>query len=404
METLKFLMTTTFYPPYHIGGDAVHVKYLAEELAKRGHEVHILHSLDAYAIKRHKSKKKEQQYENIYIHMLKSPVGKLTPISTYLLGNSSYTYRRYKEILKKISPDIVHHHNVSLLGFSLLKKMNDYLNIYTAHDYWLICPRNDLLKNGEEPCINKTCFRCNIFSRRIHQLWRRSSKFRETIKEIDSIIAPSKHMEKKLEKEVDVKITYIPNFVPKPPNIFKKSNYDNYFLYVGVLEIHKGIKILLEAFKDKNVDVKLVIIGGGRLESYIENFIVKNGLGDIILYLKWVDDETLWSMYADALALVIPSIWEENAPLVTLEALSVGTPVVGSDMGGLPEIIGKVSDRLIIRSPAIDIKYLTDILKNGQISRDNIKNIWKKYFSPSAYMNEYKNLISSLNGERICLK
>ena len=52
METLKILFPTSFYPPYHLGGDATHVKYLAEELAKKGHEVHVLYSLDAYQIKR----------------------------------------------------------------------------------------------------------------------------------------------------------------------------------------------------------------------------------------------------------------------------------------------------------------------------------------------------------------
>ena len=44
METMKILMVSTFYPPYHLGGDAVHVKYLADELTKAGHEVHIIHS------------------------------------------------------------------------------------------------------------------------------------------------------------------------------------------------------------------------------------------------------------------------------------------------------------------------------------------------------------------------
>ena len=52
METLRFLFTTSFYPPYSIGGDATHVKYLAEELAREGHEVHVVHSIDAYRAKR----------------------------------------------------------------------------------------------------------------------------------------------------------------------------------------------------------------------------------------------------------------------------------------------------------------------------------------------------------------
>ncbi|MDY6917297.1 MAG: hypothetical protein SVP26_05030 [Chloroflexota bacterium] len=52
MTKLKFLFTTTFYPPYHIGGDALDVKWLAEDLATRGHEVHVMHSVEAFAPKR----------------------------------------------------------------------------------------------------------------------------------------------------------------------------------------------------------------------------------------------------------------------------------------------------------------------------------------------------------------
>ena len=52
METAKILMVSTFYPPYHLGGDAIHVKYLADELSKAGHEVHVIHSLDAYNLKK----------------------------------------------------------------------------------------------------------------------------------------------------------------------------------------------------------------------------------------------------------------------------------------------------------------------------------------------------------------
>ena len=72
MDTLKFLLTSTFYPPYHLGGDAVHVSYLAEELVKRGHEVHVLHSLDAYIIKRgHTDLGRESN--NVHAHVIRTP-------------------------------------------------------------------------------------------------------------------------------------------------------------------------------------------------------------------------------------------------------------------------------------------------------------------------------------------
>ena len=124
METLHFVFTSTFYPPYHVGGDATHVEYLAEELVKRGHEVHIIHSLDAYKIKRNKQLpvKQTEQKKNLFINTLESPLRTLEPLITYTFGNSLWTSRKFTEVVTSIHPDVVHHHNISLLGYNLLKK------------------------------------------------------------------------------------------------------------------------------------------------------------------------------------------------------------------------------------------------------------------------------------------
>ena len=209
-----------------------------------------------------------------------------------------------------------------------------------------------------------------------------------------------KHMKERLEQEIDVNITQISNFVPNPPKMSNKPKFDDYLLYVGVLETHKGIKLLLNAFKDNQIKEKLVIIGKGTLEDYIEKFIKENRLENKINLLKWVDNDTLWNMYADAMAVVMPSTWEENAPLVALEALSVGTPVIGSEIGGIPEIIKKVDDQLILRSFPADLISAMKILENRQFSSSSIKEIWNKYYSPSAYIKEYNKLISRFDGAR----
>ena len=90
METLTFLMTSTFYPPYHLGGDATHVKYLASELVKRGHEVHVMHSLDAYNLKRSGPDNPEFPDDGVNVHTLKSPYGRLSTLKSYAGGSSDY--------------------------------------------------------------------------------------------------------------------------------------------------------------------------------------------------------------------------------------------------------------------------------------------------------------------------
>lgn len=399
METLKFLLSTSFYPPYHVGGDATHVKYLAEELAKRGHEVHVMHSLDAYRIKRgkHLPLRQAADHKNLYVHRVESPLKTLDPLMVYVSGNSFYIPKKFSEAVKEFHPHVVHHHNISLLGYDILRKRDNYLSLYTAHDYWLICPTNNLLKNKEKICLKKSCFSCSLKSGRFPQVWRSLRGFKKAIKSIDLMISPSDYVRRRLTQEIDVKSVTLPNFAPPPPENVSSVDYSNYFLFVGMLEKHKGILNLLDLFKELRNDLsaKLIIAGAGSLKYHIQDFIEKNSLDDLISFVGFVDNKQLYSLYANALAVIIPSIWPENAPLVALEALSVGTPVIASNNGGLPEIIGKVNTKLIFD----DLGGLEDILlyfSKKEFPPTKIKRIYEQNFSPETYADNYIKTIRNI--------
>jgi glycosyltransferase involved in cell wall biosynthesis len=390
-------MTSSFYPPYHIGGDAIHVKYLAEELVKRGHEVHVVHSLDAYFIKRHNIPK-VPDYNGVHVHSLKAPFGKLDPLLVYTLGNSSFIRREFDKLLKNESPDVVHHHNISLLGYNILKKQGGYLNLYTAHDYWLICPTNNLLKNKKELCTKRSCFSCTIRSGRPPQLWRASKSFKDMISEIDLIITPSEYLRNRLCDKIHQKSVTLYNFAHPPPANIPPFEDSNYFLFVGMLEKHKGIIELLDVFKEFEdlKEAKLLIAGTGSLEEYVRGFIEKNALQDRIEYLGFQDHERLYSLYKGARALIIPSIWPENGPLVVLEAMSCGTPVVASNLGGLPEHIEKLDRNLIFRHD--DAENLKDILVETPFEslRDEAKKTYNAFFAPKRYVRGYMSVQDGL--------
>ena len=397
METLKILFSTSFYPPYHLGGDATHVKYLAEELAKKGHEVHVLYSLDAYQIKRKNFNvlKQEPDKKNIFVHRIESPLNGIDPLMVYVLGRSFYVQKKFVEVLRDVHPDVVHHHNISLLGYSILEKKNSYLSLYTAHDYWLICPTNNLLRNRRKICDEKQCYACAINSKRFPQLWRSFKSFKKAVKSIDLLISPSDYVRRRLLQEIEVKSFTLPNFAPNPPTNIPPSGFSNYFLFVGMLEKHKGIINLLNLFNELKYDLKarLIIAGGGSLKNYIQNYIEKNSLGEMISFLGFVDQNKLYSLYSNALALIVPSIWPENAPLVTLEALSVGTPVIVSNKGGLPEIIRKMDVHLVFDN----FSQLKDILlhfSRKNFSQSEIKRVFEQNFSPQTYVKRY---IETLN-------
>ena len=396
METLRFILSSSFYPPYHLGGDATHVQYLAEELAKKGHEVHIFHSLDAYEAKRGRPlpPMKENNQENLFIHTVKSPLGTIDPFLIYVIGNSLWVDSKFSQLVRKVNPDVVHHHNISLLGYDLLRKRANYLSLYTAHDYWLICPTNNLFKNQERLCDEKSCASCAFKSKRFPQVWRSLSGFKSAISNIDLLISPSEYVRSRLIKEIKIKSVTLPNFVPLPPQHISSLVVvpQTYFLFLGMLEKHKGILQLLELFKEIQfiINAKLVIAGGGSLTSHIKNYIKKNSLENSVLFLGFVDDETKYSLYANALAVIIPSIWPENAPLVALEALSVGTPVISSNQGGLPEIVRKVDRTLIFDNWNI-LKLI--LLSFSGRNRKKIQEIYEKEFSAQAYTDNYLQVV-----------
>jgi glycosyltransferase involved in cell wall biosynthesis len=390
METLEFLFTSTFYPPFHIGGDAVHVKYLAEELAKIGHEVHVFHSLDAHRLKR-KNQLQKVEHDGVHTHHIRTPFN-MSAYAAYVLGNSSYVTRKFKALVEEIKPDVVHHHNISLLGYNILKKQRDYLNLYTAHDYWLICQQNNLLKNGSEVCESASCFLCSLICGRPPQLWRYGEEFEEAIEEVDLLIAPSNYIKNKVSQKIHAKVVTIPNFVPKPPNNLEPSGFSDFFLYAGVLEKHKGILSLVNLLKKREVDVKLLIAGNGSLRHKIEESIKRHNLESKVVLLGWVDHDFLYRLLHDANALIVPSICLENSPLISLEALSVGTPVVASNNGGLPEIVGKMDQKLIFD----DWSKLGDLLQGfsrKEFSSQMIRHIYEQNFSPKAYIGKYVGII-----------
>ena len=372
-------MTSTFYPPYHLGGDAVHVKYLAEALVKMGHEVHVIHSLDAFRVK--SKKKSEPESSNVHVHTLDSPYGKLTPMKAYAFGNSKFIFNNFRDIVKQVKPDVVHHHNISLLGHGILKRQGDYSQIYTAHDHWLICQKNDFMKNGQI-CEDRRCGSCAISLFRPPQFWRK----RLDVKDIDCLICPSEYMASRLE-ELEISTQIMPNFSPEPPEIIPDIPDENFFLYLGVIDEHKGIRELVNAFAEsKN---KLIIIGTGPMEEWVKNITKEKKLAPRIECLGWMTDGK-WPYLKKANALLVPSTGQENCPLVALEAMSVGTPVISSDMGGTKEVAGNISPDYVLQTESLEEKLRN--IQKPDISRDAVKQIFNDNYSESSYLERYLKL------------
>src|SRR5436309_9750542 len=106
METLRFLLVTTFYPPYHLGGDATHVQYIARALAKRGHEVHVEFSPAAFRLKsrRKPAATDRSSDESVHLHPIRSGYGRLQPLSAFLAGESKGVNRSHEKLVAECKP------------------------------------------------------------------------------------------------------------------------------------------------------------------------------------------------------------------------------------------------------------------------------------------------------------
>ena len=335
MESLRFLMVTTFYPPYHIGGDAVHVRYLAKALAEQGHEVHVEFAPSAYRLKGGRGPLPALDEDGITVHPIPSRLGRLQPIGAYLSGGSRSVSRTHAELMSRLRPDVVHLHNISLLGFGVLRSRSA-TTLYTAHDYWVRCPRSDLFKYGRYPCDAPTCLRCTLVSGKPPQLWRYREGWRG-LRGVDLVIAPSRFMMQALEGYLNCPIVHIPNFAPDPNPGGRAWEPSDYYLYAGVYETHKGVLELAEAAGKNPTPWSVVLAGRGTLGNRLKRFEARAD-GRVKVH-EWLAPDELARLYRSARAFVMPSLSWENSPLGAIEALSWGTPLLVSRRGGLEELL-----------------------------------------------------------------
>lgn len=392
METLRFLLVTTFYPPYHLGGDAVHVEYLARALAGRGHEVHVGFAPAAYRVKRREEPRPRAEAESsVQLHPIPSPWRRAQPLGAYVVGRSRSVTRFHRTLVRDLRPDVIHLHNISLLGLGVLDAGPKALRLYTAHDYWVRCPRNDLFKYGRFPCDTRTCVRCSLISRRPPQLWRRGWT---GLRDIDYAIAPSQFMARALEGWTTARIVHIPNFAPDPnPQGSIEAPGDDY-LFVGVLEAHKGILELASAVTSRPYGIRLTVVGRGPLEGALMSL---TGPGRARLSIRgWLPPAELATLYPRARALLLPSLSHDNSPLAAIEALAWGTPLLVSRRGGLEELLdGGETGRSFDPRPADILTSIEQFEREGLAEglRKGARRAYEKHYRPEHYLDRYRSLL-----------
>ena len=342
-KPLRFCMVTTFYPPYHFGGDGVFVYRLTQALAERGHSVDVIHSVDAYRLQHPADPEITfSHHPNVKRHALETKNPHLSALSAHQLGGPAVYRRRLRALLEGGEYDVIHFHNISLMGGPGVLRLGRAVKLYTAHEYWMVCPTHVLFRFNEEACVKKKCFRCQLIYRRPPQLWRYTGLAQRCLREIDQLLAPSRFAMERLRTDgLDCAMTLLPHFVPLPLETAERSEQPNdgrpYFLFVGRLEKLKGVQDLIRLFANYR-DADLVIVGNGDYAPVLRE--QAQGL-EHVRFLGNVQLSRIGELYRDAIAVMVPSLCYETFGLIAAEAFAHGTPVIARRIGALAEIVGQ---------------------------------------------------------------
>ena len=341
MTPLRICMVTTFYPPHHFGGDAMYVYRLSEALAERGHAVDVVHSVDAYRLQHPADPEVAfTHHRNVTRHPLETRRPVLAALASHQLGQPALYRSLLRDVLER-RYDVIHYHNVSLLGApGVLGMGRAPVKLYTANEYWLICPTHVLFAFDREACTERRCLACTLSYKRPPQAWRYTGALGRALRHVDRILVPSRFaLEQHRSQGVDRPLVHLPYFIPSPAVVDASTSPDvpvpdrPFFLYVGRLEKLKGVQDVLRLFASYR-EADLVIVGAGSYEAALRE--QARGL-DHVRFLAKVHPAALAAIYRKAVAVLVPSLCYETFGLTAAEAMSHGTPAIVRRIGALAE-------------------------------------------------------------------
>ena len=342
---MKILMVNKFL--YLHGGSETYILDIGKQLTKMGHEVQYFGMDDK---QRTVGNNTESYTTNMDFH-----AGGIQKISyPFKILYSFEARKKIKVVLDDFVPDVVHLNNINFqitpsIIYEIRKweKQTKHLVkiVYTAHDPQWVCPNHMMMipstkelcfkcKNGKYgACAKNKCIHNSTVKSLLGTIEGYTYKALGTYRKVDTIICPSHFMKNTLSSNRDIaeRLVVLHNYcdTKKIPAIEKKD----YVLFFGRYAEEKGIEVLISACRQLP-EVNFIFAGDGPLREKVEKVgNIKNA--------GFLSGEKLRMVIAQAKFAVIPSIWYENCPFTVIEAQKFGTPVIGSNIGGIPELIDK---------------------------------------------------------------
>ena len=359
---MKILLVNKFH--YRKGGAETYYLTVGSELERMGHEV-------AYFSMKHPNNLPckwgkyfvtQREYNDV-----KNPLSAVR--DGIALIYSPEAKRNFQALCEEFRPDVVHLNNVhrqitlSILDAPYLKEHHVPV-FYTAHDYVTVCP-GYLMLDGEgrvcdacledgkyRHCIENRCVKGSRAKSALAALEASFNSSHRSNERIDRVIAPSRFMRSKLIEGgwPEGKVEALQNFADDAILARASGVADDvtdrespYLLFFGRLSAEKGVDVLLRAFDAAAPslprDMRLIVVGDGPDAAEFRDLAVSLDSAPRIEFAGYQTGDAL-QIYVERASLAIASSrWRENMPYSIVEAFAAGTPVVGTRIGGIPELV-----------------------------------------------------------------
>ena len=394
---LNFLHLTTFYPPYSFGGDAMYLYRLCHALGDLGHSVDVVHCRDAYHLL-HPALPEIEMHEhpNVRRHELRSGWNWVSPLLTQQTGYPLLKAARIQRILNSKRYDVIHYHNMSLLGAkTLVMRPADGVpvKLYTTHEHWLVCPMHVLWKFNSRACEKPECLRCTIQGKRPPQLWRYTGQLARASRHVDRFVSPSRFTARMhADRGFPMPVAHLPYFIERADgdwqNPAPRPHQAPYFLFVGRLELIKGLQTVIPLW-DKLPDYDLLVVGAGNYEAELKRQAASNPR---IKFLGPLPQSKLAALYRHALAVIVPSITYETFGIIIIEAFARKTPVIVRNLGALPEVVDDSRGGFTYNTDGELMAAMARIAKSPALGNELGENGYRaflKWWTREAHMKLY---------------
>ena len=337
---MHVLIVNNLYPPIMAGGAELIVRNLAEGLAARGHRVTAVTicgpEMEPYPEERTGGVDIIRFFpKNVFWSFARTGRPAWQKALWHLKDSwNRDAARRLGAIMRNAPPDVMHTHVVDGFSASIWRRarMLGVPVVHTAHDYHLLCPRAFMLDRNWNLCTNPS-MKCRVFRK-----WHLG-----TTRHLNAFVSPSQFLlDQHIAAGLDVPVTaVVPNGIPvtaaaHPPQADTTATAN--FLLAARLTTEKGILVAIEAMNHLTdlPGIRLTIAGRGPIEDAVRAAAARDPR---IQFVGYISGEEKDRHFRAADALLIPSLWYENAPVIIVEAAAYGIGVVGSKIGAIPEFI-----------------------------------------------------------------